>query len=89
MTPSLKTCLELEWLEVAPMNADESVNGDTTTFSGTSVMSASLPLRLRVPSFRTGLELRNMECLHVLLVPLMRTNPREKSFLLVARNGVK
>lgn len=65
MTPSLKTSRELASpVEVAPTNADESVNGVITTLSGTPV-NASLPLILRVPSLRTGFVLRNMECLHV------------------------
>lgn len=63
ITPSLKTCRELASVEVAPTNAEESVNGVTTTLSGTSV-NASFPLILRVPSLRTGFVLRNMEGLH-------------------------
>ena len=84
MTPSLKTCLELSSSEVAPTNAEELVNGVTTTLSGTPV-KASLPPILRAPSLSTGFVLRNMECFHVLV--LIRKNPREKIFWLLARNG--
>lgn len=63
MTPSFKTCRELAWGEVAPKKAEESVNGMTTMFTGTS-FKASLPLILRFPSFRSGLVASNMCCLH-------------------------
>ena len=62
-TPSLNTCRELLSEEVAPTNAEVSVNGVTTMFSGTS-FKASLPLILRFPSFRSGGVVRNMCCLH-------------------------
>lgn len=63
-TPSLKTCREVLSEEVAPTNAEVSVNGVTTMFPGTS-FKVSLPLMLRVlPSFRNGLVVRITCCLH-------------------------
>lgn len=64
MTPSLNTRRELASSQVAPMKAEEPVNGVTTTFSGTP-LNASLPLTLRVPSLRRGFAFTNMECLHL------------------------
>ena len=87
ISPSLKTCRDLASVEVAPTNADEFVNGVRATLSGTLV-NASIPLKLRDPSFRTGFVLRNMECLHDLL-PLMPTKPGEKTLWFVPTNEEK
>ena len=75
MTPRLSTRSELASAQVAPMKADEPVNGVNTTFLGTP-FNASLPLTLRVPSLRTGFAFTDIECLHVWprgLVPFERS----------------
>ena len=84
MTPSLNTRRELASAQVAPMKADEPVNGVTTTFSGTP-FNASLPLTLRVPSLRRSFAFTNMECLHLRLWP-MRLHPFERSLWCGPRN---
>lgn len=74
-------------VEVAPAKADDFLNVVTTTLSGTLV-NASVPLKLRVPSFRTGFALRNKECLHDLM-PFMPRQPSEKTLWLVPTDDKK
>lgn len=52
-TPRLKTWRELGVVEVAPMNAEPELAGETRTLCGTPVKT-TLPLTMRQPSLMLG-----------------------------------